>query len=120
NLSRSMVRVNDRLRVFSGKFSVKVDKSDNTLTVFLNDKFFKRYHVGTGQYNKTPVGTFKVTDKIAQPTWWRSDGKAIPYGDPENLLGTHWLALDIPGYGIHGTWETNTIGKQSSAGCIRL
>jgi lipoprotein-anchoring transpeptidase ErfK/SrfK len=26
----------------------------------------------------------------------------------------------VPRYGIHGTWETNSIGKQSSAGCIRL
>jgi lipoprotein-anchoring transpeptidase ErfK/SrfK len=120
NLSRSMVRINERLRVFSGKFAIKVDKSDNTLTLLMNDRFFKRYHVGTGQYNRTPVGTFKITDKIPQPTWWRADGKAIPYGDPENLLGTHWLAIDVPGYGIHGTWETNTIGKQSSAGCIRL
>jgi len=28
--------------------------------------------------------------------------------------------LNVPGYGIHGTWEPDTIGRQSSAGCIRL
>ena len=120
NLQGSMIRVGDRFRIFSGVFTIKVDKSDNSLLVLLNDAYFKRYKVGTGQYNKTPVGTFKITDKIAQPTWWRGDGKAIPYGAPENLLGTHWLAIDVPGYGIHGTWEPETIGKQSSAGCIRL
>ena len=119
-LNSAMIRVNQRLRVFSGSFRARVDKSDNTLTLLLNERFFKRYRVGTGQYSRTPVGTFKVTDKIAKPTWFRPDGKSIPFGDPENLLGTHWLALDVAGYGIHGTWDTNSIGKQSSAGCVRL
>ena len=114
------IRIGDRLRIFTGKFSIKVDKSDNVLDLYINDAFFKRYKVGTGQYSKTPTGTYKITDRVAQPTWWRDDGKAIPFGDPENLLGTHWLSLDIRGYGIHGTWEPETIGKQSSAGCIRL
>lgn len=119
-LAGSMIRADQRLRILNGSFRATVDKSDNTLTLFLNDRFFKRYRVGTGQYSKTPTGSFKVTDKIAQPTWWRPDGKSIPYGDPENLLGTHWLALDVRGYGIHGTWEPDTIGKQASAGCVRL
>jgi len=26
----------------------------------------------------------------------------------------------VRGYGIHGTWEPETIGKAASAGCIRL
>jgi hypothetical protein len=114
------IRINDRMRIFTGKFAVKVNKTDNILDLFMNDRFFKRYRVGTGQYSKTPVGTFKVVDRIAQPTWYRDDGKVIPFGDPENLLGTHWLALDVRGYGIHGTWEPQTIGKQASAGCVRL
>jgi lipoprotein-anchoring transpeptidase ErfK/SrfK len=114
------------LRIFKGTFKIAVDKSDNVLTVFMNDAFFKRYSVGTGAYNKTPVGRFTVTDKIAQPPWWRPDGKQIPFGDPENLLGTRWMAIRSPddpfltGYGIHGTWEPDTIGKQASAGCVRM
>ena len=69
---------------------------------------------------KPPVGSFVIKDKIQHPPWWRPDGKQIPYGDPANLLGTHWLSLDVRGYGIHGTWEPETIGQQASAGCIRL
>lgn len=120
NLRGSLIRVGDRLRILKGQFSVEVDKSDNLLDVYLNDRFFKRYRVGTGEYAKTPEGEFIIDDRIAQPTWWRPDGKAIPYGDPENLLGTHWLSLNIRGYGIHGTWEPDTIGQQASAGCVRL
>jgi lipoprotein-anchoring transpeptidase ErfK/SrfK len=115
----SVIRPGDRLRVFSGKFSIQVSKKDNTLVLLMNDKFFKRYAVGTGEYGKTPVGSFTIRDRVPQPTWWK-DGKGIPYGDTNNVLGTHWLALDVPGYGIHGTWQPETIGKQASAGCIRL
>lgn len=119
-IKSAVIRPADRLRVLTGQFSVLVDKSDNELVLSLNDRFFKRYRVGTGKFEKTPAGQFKVTDRIAQPTWWRPDGKAVPFGDKENVLGTHWLSLDLPGYGIHGTWEPDTVGKQESAGCIRL
>lgn len=116
----STIRPGDRLRILNGTFSVQVSLSENTLTLLLNDRFFKRYRVGTGQYQKTPPGEFRITDRIAQPTWWRPDGKEIPFGHPDNVLGTHWLSLNLKGYGIHGTWQPESIGKQESAGCVRL
>lgn len=119
-LSSDTIRLGDRLRIYQAKFAVEISKSANTLTVMDNGKFFKRYRVGTGQYNRTPAGEFKIMSRIEKPPWYRPDGRTIPFGDPENILGTHWLGLDVPRYGIHGTWETNSIGKQSSAGCIRL
>ena len=92
----------------------------------LNGLFFKRYLVGTGVYGKTPVGTFVIDDKIENPPWWK-DGKAIPFGDDENILGTRWMRItatnntpSVTGYGIHGTWDNDSLGKQSSAGCIRM
>jgi lipoprotein-anchoring transpeptidase ErfK/SrfK len=118
-LKSDLIRVGDRLRIYQPKFAVTVSKTANTLTVTDDGGFFKRYRVGTGEYAKTPVGQFKVTDRIHQPPWWRED-KVIPFGDPENILGTHWLGLDIRGYGIHGTWEPESIGTQATAGCIRL
>jgi LysM repeat protein len=119
-LTGATIRAGDRLRVFRGRFSLHIDKSDNSLVVRLGDSFFKRYRVGTGAYDKTPVGEFKIEDRIPQPTWWRPDGRAIPFGHPDNELGTHWLSLDLRGYGIHGTWEPETVGTDASAGCIRL
>lgn len=120
NIKGSVIRVGDRMRVFTGKFSVSVSKSANDLVLWMNGEFLKRYRVGTGEYNKTPVGDFVINDRIAQPTWWRPDGKAIPFGDKENLLGTHWLSINVKGYGLHGTWEPETIGHQLSAGCVRM
>lgn len=119
-LPGDVIRAGDRLRIFKGRFSVEVSKSRNDLVLYMNDRFFKRYRVGTGRYGKTPTGEFVIKEKIPQPTWWRPDGKAIPYGSPENVLGTHWLSLNIPGYGLHGTWEPETIGTQASDGCVRL
>ncbi len=115
-----LIRIGQKLRILKGEFSILVDIETNTLTVYLNDRFFKRYPVGTGAYDKTPTGSAKVTDRIRHPPWWRPNGNVIPYGHEDNLLGTHWLALDIPRYGIHGTWEPETIGTYESAGCIRM
>jgi LysM repeat protein len=120
NLTGDLIRVGSRLRIYQGHFAVTISKAKNELWLTDNGKFFKRCRVGTGEYSKTPVGEFKLTTRIANPPWWRSDGKTIPYGDPANILGTHWLGINVPGYGIHGTWDTNSIGKQATAGCIRL
>lgn len=119
NIRGSLIRVGDRLRVFNGTFEVHVNKTVNDLVLKMNGRFFKRYRVGTGTFGTTPVGKYEIVDRIEQPPWWK-DGKVIPYGHPDNLLGTHYLKLDVPGYGIHGTWEPDSIGFQSSAGCIRL
>lgn len=118
-LNTTLIRPGDRLRIYQAKFRVEVDKGDNTLTVYDDGRFFKSYRCGTGEYGLTPEGDFKIVDRIPNPAWWK-DGKVIPFGDTNNILGTHWLKLDVPGYGIHGTWEPESIGKQSSAGCVRL
>ena len=43
----------------------------------------------------------------------------IPPG-PNGPVGSIWIALSKPTYGIHGTPEPDRIGKTSSHGCIRL
>jgi lipoprotein-anchoring transpeptidase ErfK/SrfK len=43
----------------------------------------------------------------------------IPPG-PNGPVGTVWIALDKPTYGIHGTPDPSRIGRTQSHGCIRL
>jgi lipoprotein-anchoring transpeptidase ErfK/SrfK len=43
----------------------------------------------------------------------------IPPG-PNGPVGTIWIALDKPTYGIHGTPDPSRIGRSQSHGCIRL
>ena len=119
-LSSPIIRPGDRLRIYQAKFSVVVDKTANSLLVFDDGRFFKKYRVGTGEYSTTPAGDFKIRSRIPNPAWYTKEGKTIPFGDTNNVLGTHWLGLDVPGIGIHGTWEPDSIGKSSSAGCVRL
>ncbi len=43
----------------------------------------------------------------------------VPPG-PNGPVGTVWIALSKPTYGIHGTPDPSRIGKTASHGCIRL
>lgn len=125
-LSTDMIRLGERLLVCNGTFTINASKQNNTLDLLFNGRLFKRYNVGTGRQGRTPIANFTIIDKIIDPPWYRPDGKKIEFGDPENELGTRWMAIEskdrpeLRGFGIHGTWERDSIGKQSSAGCIRM
>lgn len=126
-MESDVIRLGDRLLVFNSTFTIRVSKSRNELDLISNGRIFKRYSVGTGKFGKTPAVKFKIVDKIIEPPWTRpADNKQIEYGDPENVLGSRWMAIkstdhpELTGFGIHGTWERNSIGQQSSAGCIRM
>jgi lipoprotein-anchoring transpeptidase ErfK/SrfK len=43
----------------------------------------------------------------------------LPPG-PNNPVGTAWISLDLPGYGIHGTPAPEQVGRTESHGCFRL
>ena len=126
-LETDTIRAGARLLVFNGGFSIRVSKTRNELDLMIGNHIFKRYSVGTGKFGKTPAVQFTIIDKIVEPPWTRpSDNRQIEYGDPENVLGTRWMAIksadhpELTGFGIHGTWERDSIGQQSSAGCIRM
>jgi LysM repeat protein/outer membrane protein assembly factor BamD (BamD/ComL family) len=119
------IRPNMRILIPNPDFSIHIDKSDFKLTLYNHDMFFKSYKVGLGKNGKTPEGEFEISDKIKNPTWWSPEGP-VPPGDPNNELGTRWLALKPltpgigPDYGIHGTIDPSTIGWESSNGCPRM
>lgn len=108
-----------KLKIHTAPFSIKVDKSKNTLVLYSQDVPVKKYLVATGKKNSTPVGEFKITDKLVNPTWFKT-GAVFPPGSPKNALGTRWMGFDKPAYGIHGTIEPESIGTQASEGCIRM
>ena len=39
---------------------------------------------------------------------------------PREGLGSTWIALSKPSYGIHGTPEPSEVGSAPSHGCVRL
>jgi len=108
-----------RLKVMKGKFSALIEKKRNRLTLLADGKKVKQYRVATGEKGSTPAGTFKIVNKLENPTWFHA-GVVLPPDSPDNILGTRWMGFDSPGYGIHGTTLPQTIGTQSSKGCIRM
>ncbi len=123
NKSRTLIKIGERLKILKGELSLLVDKSDYTLTILLNGHFIKQYPVGIGKSDKTPVGVFIVDNKLIEPTWYSPEG-VYPFGHPKNVLGTRWIGFedrnDLYGYGIHGTANPDSIGKDMSNGCIRM
>ena len=96
-----------------------VDKSQNILVLKSDDEIIKTYRVSTGLNNCTPVGNFKIISKLPNPVWFKA-GAIVPPESPENVLGSRWLGFDLPGYGIHGTIQPETIGQQITQGCVRM
>ena len=119
NLSSDIIRVGDKLKVTTRVFSVIVDKSANQLFLKSGDELIKTYTVSTGKNNSTPVGKFKIINKLYNPTWFKA-GAVVPPNSPQNILGTRWMGFDIAGFGIHGTTEPESLGQQATAGCVRM
>ena len=119
NLKSDVIRVGMKLKIARAKFSVIVDKSQNTLTLKSNEDVIKVYTVATGKDNCTPMGTFKIINKLENPTWY-STNAVVPPDSPNNILGSRWMGLSVQGYGIHGTTEPGSIGRQATAGCVRM
>jgi len=119
NIKSDNIYLGKKLKIHTAPFSIVVDKSENTLVLYSGDVPVRKYSVATGKKNCTPVGDFKITDKLVNPTWFKT-GAILPPGSPENALGTRWMGLDKPSYGIHGTIEPKSIGTQASEGCIRM
>jgi LysM repeat protein len=119
NLSEDRIVPGRKIKVWTMPFSILVDKSQNILILKSNEEVIKTYIVSTGANNSTPTGTFKIINKIPHPTWFKA-GAVVPAGTPDNILGTRWLGFDLPGYGIHGTTEPQSLGQQVTQGCVRM
>lgn len=113
------IRPGKKLKVFQGPFEARVDISDFELTILLHGQYVKRYRVGTGKMNSTPIGQFTVREKLENPTYYGPDGMVLDADDPLNPLGERWIDIGNS-FGIHGTIEPESIGKSESAGCVRM
>jgi len=84
------------------------------------------WEVGVGKTgSETRPGSYVVGEKSTEPMWFRPGGKPVPFGDPENPLGTRWIAWRLPdgsssGFGFHGTKDPESVGQDQSQGCVRM
>ncbi|MFN3322623.1 MAG: L,D-transpeptidase [Bryobacteraceae bacterium] len=92
---------------------------DRKLAFLRNGAVVRIYPIGVGKAaTPSPSGRYRIISRVVNPYYHR-DGKTIPPG-PRNPVGTRWMGLSLRGYGIHGTNNPGSIGKQVSLGCIRM
>lgn len=78
----------------------------------------------------SPSGTMKVNGAAPDPVYEYDPKKNFKQGDnakkltlpagPNGPVGSMWIDLSKPTYGIHGTPEPSKIDKTASHGCVRL
>lgn len=132
---KTPVRAGAKLVVTKGTWSIFVDKTLFKLWLCYEGAPYKAYDVCVGRIEngecKTPAATWTLDVKNPKPTWtappdWLEKENLknpIPYGHAKNPLGEYWLGLSTAGYngfGIHGTNEPDTMGKNASMGCVRM
>lgn len=124
------------IKTIQGPFHLVVSKSAFTADLYLGDAggsaamFVKTFKVGLGSDSSTPTGLWIVdTGKVQNPVYYSARGEGvIGADDPKNPLGERWMplkgieggAIGQESYGIHGTIDPDSIGKNMSQGCIRL
>lgn len=112
--------------------SIKVSKGKAQAAAFDKEgKLIAVYPATVGSRERpSPSGVHKVNGVAEKTTYvydpkklhWgpRSHGKLVIKPGPNGPVGTVWIDLNAPSYGIHGSPDPETIGKTASHGCVRL
>jgi lipoprotein-anchoring transpeptidase ErfK/SrfK len=111
---------------------IVVSRDGSALTAFDTQghvEFFAPVTSGS-EHDPLPLGRWTVTSIVRNPTfnynpalfWDAEPGHAkakLPAG-PNGPVGTVWIDISKPHYGIHGTAEPAQVGHAASHGCVRL
>ena len=98
---------------------ILVSIPDRKLALIEGGHVLRIYPVAVGaDESPSPAGEFKIVNRLEKPTYYHP-GKVIG-PSAANPLGSRWIGLNQPHYGIHGTNVPQSIGKAASHGCIRM
>jgi lipoprotein-anchoring transpeptidase ErfK/SrfK len=114
---------------------VRIGLADKVLQVFgLETNLIGHFPCSIAQrVEKRPVGELHVAVFAPNPNYTfdpdvfpespearQLNAKLVLPPGPNNPVGTVWIGLDKPGYGIHGTPNPEQVGRTESHGCFRL
>lgn len=107
-------------------------KSTGMVLVYgADDKLIASYPATIGsEATPSPSGEYRVDRVARNPNYTYDPEKNFQQGKntetlilppgPNNPVGTVWIALSKPTFGIHGTPEPAKVSKTNSHGCVRL
>lgn len=111
---------------------IEVDRKVAQVRAFSEDGTLLAVYPATigSEENPAPSGTHEVKGVAPMPTYTYRPDVNFQQGDndevleiaggPNNPVGSVWIDLSEPTYGIHGTPEPALIDKVGSHGCVRL
>lgn len=123
NVGQPATRQVARIVADKGKKQVFAYDADNKLVV--------SYPATIGSTDTpSPSGTHLISRVVLDPDYTYNPNLNFKQGENDKILtippgpngpvGSVWIALDKPTYGVHGTPEPSKIGKTESHGCVRL
>jgi hypothetical protein len=125
-LHSETIQPGQTLKIPMSRANVLVDLDAHWALYRLGPEVVAAWEVGVGKPgSETPPGEYVAGEKTKEPPWFRPGHPPVPYGDPENPLGTRWIAWQKAdgtntGLGFHGTKDPSSIGEDLSQGCVRM
>ena len=87
-------------------YQIIIVLSQRMLYLAEDRQVIRGFPIGIGKVlTQTPEGIYTIINKVPNP------------GGP---FGAFWMGLSRPHYGIHGTNAPESIGQESSHGCVRM
>jgi lipoprotein-anchoring transpeptidase ErfK/SrfK len=101
-----------------------VVRQERRVFVYQSDELVVSYPIAIGKPGwETPLGDWKITDKISNPGWTSFLTGRVMAPGKNNPMGSMWVGFykDRRGeIGFHGTQNISSLGKAVSHGCLRM
>jgi len=110
---------------------IEVNRTSGQVVALAEDgSLVSVYPATIGSDTPSPTGTHEVKGVSKMPVYTYNPEISFQQGDnkkvlelpggPNGPVGSVWIDLTEPTYGIHGTPDPELIGKAGSHGCVRL
>ena len=111
--------------------SIEIDKSEKILFVLAGERIVASFPISIGgPLDPLPLGRMKIVNEVKDPSFTYDPAllrtakhhevkTELPPG-PNNPVGSVWLGLTKPHWGIHGTPDPARLGHEETNGCIHL
>lgn len=113
--------------------SIEIDKSQRVLYVLDAEKrpvAAFPISIGNEKNDPLPIGTMAIKNEVKNPSFTYNpkllknapkDAEKMDIAPgPNNPVGSIWLGLTKPHWGIHGTSKPSNVGHSETNGCIHL